>query len=281
MFGTKGYANIHFQVGKVSMKEILKQIHIVYIFSKANLRVMGSMGYTIWFFLVGKIVRFVFFFFFIKSLVMKTNIMPGYSVNEALVFYLAFTFLDSIVQAIYRRVYQFRQMVVSGSFDLILLKPYNPFLNILIGGIDFMDLILSIPLAAILMYHVMQVPGLGLSNYIVFWLMLLNGLIIATAFHIFVLSVGILTTSVDHAIMIYRDVTSLGRFPLDIYRKQMRFVATYIIPVGVMVAFPVYGLLDKLTFSQYVEAAAISIGLFGASILLWEHSLRYYQSAGS
>jgi len=104
--------------------------------------------------------------------------------------------------------------------------------------------------------------------------------VIATAFHIIVLAMGILTTEVDHTIMIYRDMTSLARFPLDIYREPIRSIFTFVIPVGIMMGFPAKALFSLLSPQFIFLSFVISWILLFLSIKLWQYALMKYQSWG-
>ena len=96
-----------------------------------------------------------------------------------------------------------------------------------------------------------------------------------------VLSLAILTTEIDHAIMIYRDFTGMGKIPVGIYSEPLRSFITFIIPVGIMMSFPVEKLLGRLTVESMVWAFAISLFLFSGSILFWRYSIRCYTSASN
>src|SRR5689334_8513013 len=72
-------------------------------------------------FLLGKILRFGFFFFFLIVLAAKTRIIAGYSLWQIIFFYATFNLLDSLPQFFFRNVYRFRQQVMNGSFDNSLL----------------------------------------------------------------------------------------------------------------------------------------------------------------
>jgi ABC-2 type transport system permease protein len=109
----------------------------------------------------------------------------------------------------------------------------------------------------------------------------INALIIAAAFHIFVLCCAMLTTQIDQSIMIYRDITSMGKIPIDVYKEPLRSFITFIIPVGVMMNFPVSALLGKLQFIYILIAFAISFLLIFSSIQFWNFALRRYTSASS
>ncbi len=232
------------------------------------------------FFLVGKAVRVFFIFAFLGIIFSRTQFVKGYSFQQILIFYLTFNIIDTLSQILYREVYRFRPLVVSGDFDTILLKPHHPFVRILIGGIDYLDIILVIPyiIAAVVIASLNGMLSAGaLALYGVF---VLNSLILVTAFHILVLTLGIVTTEVDHTIMIYRDITSLGRFPMDIYAQPVRGIFTFIVPVGVMMTVPSQALMGILQPGMAVYSFLISLGMLYLSLRFWSYGLKRYQSWG-
>jgi ABC-type uncharacterized transport system permease subunit len=101
---------------------------------------------------LGKILRFVFLFGVIFLVFSKTKIIAGWSLKQVVILYLTFNFIDTFSQLLYREVYRFRPQVISGNLDLILVKPYHPFLRVLIGGVDFLDLLLLVPYFFLLLF---------------------------------------------------------------------------------------------------------------------------------
>lgn len=168
----------------------------------------------------------------------RVKIIKGYDFNQVVVFYLIFNLIDTLAQVFFRGVYRFKYYVISGNFNLILTKPHHPFLQILVGGVDFLDLLMLIPYFFLFLFFVLKIPNLNFFSFFVFGLLIVNSLLIATAFHIFVLAFGILTTETDNTIMIYRDLANLGRFSLEIYKNPVRELITFLIPLGVMISFP-------------------------------------------
>jgi hypothetical protein len=74
-------------------------------------------------FLTGKVIRFIFFTTFIYFLVKGTKTLAGFNVHQVIFFYLTFNLIEVISQFLYREVYRFRHLLVSGDLDLILTKP--------------------------------------------------------------------------------------------------------------------------------------------------------------
>ncbi|OGK26683.1 hypothetical protein A2954_01140 [Candidatus Roizmanbacteria bacterium RIFCSPLOWO2_01_FULL_37_12] len=257
-----------------------RSLKIFLFYSKLSLKtiIQGKLG--IFLFTLGKIFRFVFLLSLIYLVFSKTRLVKGYSLDQMIVFYLTFNIVDTTAQILFREVYRFRPMVVSGSFDLTLLKPHHPFFRVLVGGLDFLDVFLLIPTIILTIYFILKLPGITLLPTAFYLLLIANSLVMATAFHIAVLALAILTTEVDHTIMIYRDLTALGRFPMDIYKEPVRGIFTFIIPVGIMMGFPPKALLGLLSPTFFLFSLILSTMLFLISLKLWNLALKKYQSYG-
>lgn len=237
----------------------------------------GRIGVII--FILGKVIRFVFMFYLLFFIFSKTRVLKGYTFQEAALFYMIFNLIDTLSQIVFREVYRFRTLVVSGSLDTILLKPYHPFLRVLVGGVDILDMILLVPYIFITFFFALKGPIIFL-NFVSFLALFMNAIWIATSFHILVLALGVLTTEVDHTILIYRDITGLGRFPMAIYKEPIKSIFTFIIPVGIMTSFPSQALLGALSPTGFIVSFVISSILFYSAMSLWNYALKRYQSWG-
>lgn len=232
-------------------------------------------------FLVGKILRFVFFALFLIFLVSRTKVLAGYDLWQVMLFYLTFNFIDSITQMLFREVYRFRQQIVSGNFDLVLVKPVNSLFRSLFGWTDILDFITLIPFVIMIIFVMSKISEITSLGIIFYFILVGNALLIATSFHIIVLALAILTTEIDHAIMIYRDFTGMGKIPVSIYSEPLRSFITFVIPVGIMMSYPVESLLGKLNLNSITIAFAISLFIFSLSMMLWRYAIRCYTSASS
>lgn len=232
-------------------------------------------------FLLVKILRFAIFTFFIVILVQKTTVLAGYTLDETILFFLSFNLVDILAQLFFREVYRFRSVVVTGTFDFYLIKPINPLFRALATGPDLIDFFTLIPLILGVSYFINRLNITDPIAIAVYILLILVGLTIALSFHILVLSLAVVTTEIDHAIMVYRDVVALGRMPIDIYIEPIRGFLTFIIPVGIMMAFPTKALLGLLSPFNIIYAILFAVSLFFISLKIWNYSLRQYSSASS
>lgn len=233
-------------------------------------------------FLIGKIARFALFLIFLISLTARSGDLAGYTKDQVIVFFLVFNLADILTQLFFRGVYFFRQKVVSGEFDFYLVKPMNPLFRILAGYTDFLDLITLFALAgyAAIFFNASSLIILP-QNAILFIIMLILSFLIALAIHIIVVAIGIITTEVDHTIMIYRDLTQMGRIPIDVYAQPVRIALTYLIPIAIMISVPAQALLGLL--SPFFIFISLLITFFSLliSFRFFRYSLSQYSSASS
>ncbi len=232
-------------------------------------------------FLVGKLIRFTFFLFFLTVLVTKTKAIAGYTFWEIIFFYATFNFLDTLPQFLFRNVYRFRQQVLNGYFDNLLTKPLPALFHPLFGGSDMLDLIILFASIFFIIFSGMHIENLTTINVLSYLLLLANGFLISAGFHIFVLGSGIMTTAVDNTVMLYRDLTQMGRLPIEIYQEPLRGLITFVVPVGIMMTYPVKAILGSLSFWNIILSLVVGIAVLLLSLKFWGYALTKYTSASS
>jgi ABC-2 type transport system permease protein len=232
-------------------------------------------------FIVGKLLRFFFFLFFLTAIVSKTKNIAGYSLWQIIFFYSTFNLIDTLPQFFMREVYRFRSLVVSGKLDFVFIKPISPLFRALFGGSDALDLSILTLSVFFIIFTSGKIGVITPISVILYFMLIVNAFIIALAFHIFVVSMGILTTEVDNTIMLYRDLTQMGRFPVDIYRQPLQTIITFVIPIGIMMTFPAKAMMGLLSTQWIILSFAIAAMLLTISLLFWKYSLKQYTSASS
>lgn len=263
------------------MREVKKYLRIWWLLSTKAAQIafvsrFGAIG-----FLIGKLIRFAFFLFFLLIIIDRTKAIVGYSLWQIIFFYATFNLIDILVQFFLREVYRFRSYVVSGDFDFFLVKPYSPLFRSLFGGADPLDIPMIILSLVFVIGSGIMIGNISILSVGLYILLLINSFFIALAFHIIVLAIGVLTTEVDNTIWLYRDLTQMGRLPIDIYIEPLRSVLTFAIPVGIMITFPAKALMGLLSPLAILVAVVVSVGVFSMAFFLWRFSLTQYSSASS
>lgn len=262
------------------MKKIKRYLSIWFLLSKKGLFVHLTRKFGFLVFLTGKVLRFIFFILFLFFIFKKTDGIGSYSYNQAILFFVVFNLISSLSQMFFRGVYTFRQSVVSGNFDLILSKPFNPLFRVVLGSFDFIDFVTIPPLILALFYAIRPINP-DFYQIVLFLLLLVNSLFISFSLHTVIVSLSIITLEIDHMVMIYRDLETMARFPLEVYGRKVAFFLTYFIPLGIMVAFPAKVLMSLLSPQFIVLSFVFGLLFFFVSIRFWNFALKKYTSASS
>ncbi len=225
-------------------------------------------------FSLGKLLRFAMFIGFIFLIHSQVKLVGGYNVDQMVIFFLVFNLLDLFGQIFFRGIYWFRNQIISGEFDFRLVKPASPLFQALTRQTDILD----VPLFLFtLIYLIVKIPVISPLTPI----MIVSSLIVITSIHIIVASLGIITTEVDHTIMIYRDLSAMARFPIDIYTDAIRALLTFVIPVALAFTFPAKAILGLLSFPTVALSLIASLFIFYLSLKFWHYAINQYSSASS
>lgn len=260
---------------------MIRNFKIWYLLAFNSVQISLASRFGAVLFVLGKVIRFAAFLFILILVADRVRLLGGYSLSEMIFFFLTFNLVDTTAQMLYRQVYRFRPLIVTGDFDLVLTKPVHPLLITLLGGADVLDFIIFLPLVGAIGYVALEAGWLTFINVASYLVLFLNALLIATAFHIAVLAFGVLTTAVDHTIMIYRDLTSLGRIPVDFYSQPVRGLLTFAIPVGIMMTVPAKAFMGALSAGFLVLSLFAGALFFYLALRFWRFALTRYSSASS
>ncbi len=260
--------------------QLKKYLKIWLLMTSNSFQTMLASRLGIIIFLFGKLLRFSLSLAFIYFLFTGTKGVLEFNREQTLLFLLTFIFLGGVGQMLFREAYRFRGRLVSGDFDFDLLKPVHPLLRNLAGGFDFLDL-LTMPVYLYVLFKIISSLHFSPLEMLLYVLLLFNGLVIIMAIHILVVAFGIITTEIDSLIMVYRDIETMGRFPVDIYKEPLRQLLTFVVPIGIMFTFPAKALLGLLSWQGIVLAVIFGAVSLKIGLAFWNYSVRRYSSASS
>lgn len=264
------------------LKTITKYRRIWWMTASAALQeTFVNRGANLLFFL-GKAVRFTIATIFLLLIRANVTEVGGYSANVLIVFYVTYQAIDVMAQVFYRGVYEFGDKIRTGNFDGILTKPVNALFNVLTGSPDINDAFFFVASTAVSIYLVATADlHITLASLLLYCFLLLNSFLIATAIHIFILCITLLTTDVDNVIFMYRDISKLGQFPVTIYFSWLRTALFFIVPIGLMVTIPTQVLVQLQPSYSIVFSSLFGVGFFLLSVKTWDWAVKKYSSASS
>ncbi len=229
-------------------------------------------------FLAGKIIRISLFLVFLLAIKDRIKLLAGYNIDQLIVFFLIYNVFDLLGQIFYRGIYWYRNEIISGNFDFTLLKPLSPIFQVLVSHTDWLDIP---PLILTIIFLVFKLPAVSGAEWLLFIFMGILAMVLVTAVHILVAAIGVLTTEVDHAIWIYRDLSQMARFPVDIYIEGVRFFLNFVVPIGLIFTVPAKALFGVLSIQWIVLTLAFTLGFYALILKLWHYALKRYSSASS
>ncbi len=229
-------------------------------------------------FLAGKIIRISLFLVFLLAIKDRIKLLAGYNIDQLIVFFLIYNVFDLLGQIFYRGIYWYRNEIISGNFDFTLLKPLSPIFQVLVSHTDWLDIP---PLILTIIFLVFKLPAVSGAEWLLFIFMGILAMVLVTAVHILVAAIGVLTTEVDHAIWIYRDLSQMARFPVDIYIEGVRFFLNFVVPIGLIFTVPAKALFGVLSIQWIVLTLAFTLGFYALILKFWHYALKRYSSASS
>ena len=224
-------------------------------------------------------------FFGIWALFGRFGSLKGWSLPQVAVFYgvihLAFAFAEMIG----RGFDTFPNLIKTGDFDRLLLRPRSTALQVIGSEFHLMRIgrilqALPILLWATAALHLAWTPG----RIALLLFAILGGTGLFLGLFILQATLAFWTIeSLEIANILTHGGTETGQYPLDIYRPWFRAFFTFVVPLACANYLPLNVLLHRPAALPVVGALSplIGIAFLGISLLAWRLGVRKYHSTGS
>lgn len=236
-----------------------------------------------WTYVVGKFIRVGFFLAVLFSIFRLTPTLGGYNFPQVLLIFATYNCIDLATQLLFvRGMHRLQDLVRRGRFDAVLTYPISPLFYSAFRIIDYMDLVTLVPMFFIIGWALKHLAITFTVAYVITYLLLvLNGIFIVFSVNVAIASFTFWTYELEHTWWLYRFTLQAARYPIEIFRQPFRFVLTWVLPLGLIVTFPVKALLGILTW-QFAVGAFLFAGIFFfCALSFWRYALTHYSSASS
>lgn len=227
-------------------------------------------------------------FLAMTALFSRFGSIAGWRLAEVAIFYGTVNLAWAVAEALARGFDDFGAIVKSGDFDRVLLRPRSTVLQIL--GREFtLRRIGRFAQGFIVLVWGWQQLALGTQ-----WpQLLLLGLAVIGGVTLFV---GLL---IFQAALAFRTIESLevmnvftyggvatAQYPLSIYPDWLRWVFTFVVPLGAFAFFPIATLLGRAEALGWAPiwgwcAPILGPVFLGLSLIAWRNGIKHYTSTGS
>jgi ABC-2 type transport system permease protein len=221
--------------------------------------------------------------FAINSLFHKFGLLDSYNIYE-LLFGFSIVWLGfSLSEMFFRGFDHFSDLIVHGKFDLLLIRPRNIYLQILGNDICYEKTSRVLVSLSLFIYSSTKIiETLTFTKLLTLILIVFGAVTIFASIFIIGAAFCFITIQGLEVVNIFTDGSrQLTQYPMGIYKKIVRIVFTFIIPLMLVNYYPVQYLTGKSDNIIYVFFPLLSILFFIISILIFNQGIKKYNSTGS
>lgn len=212
----------------------------------------------------------------------RTATLGGWRVGEAVALLGTFQVVSGLRETFVEpNMEWFGSQIHDGRLDGTLVQPAPAIFLASLGSCAPLALtqsLLGTGLVAVGLHQVGAVPS---APAVLGWLVLLGaGLAVAWAGRVVLACLAFWAPRIQLDI-VYNSLWQLARYPVDVYRRPLRLVLTYVVPVALIATLPTATLVRAASLSLVPAAAGLALGAVAAAALVWRAGLRRYASATS
>ena len=250
-----------------------------------SLHLKTKMQYRVSFYftLLTQLITILVEVFVLKSVFDKFNLLEEYSVYE-LYFNFSIIWLGySLAQFIGRGFDKFTSLINDGSFDLLLIRPRNLFLQIIGNDIYYEKITRIISSFVLFIYGSINIINeFSIFKFFVLITIILGSFFIIISLFIIGATVCFYTIQGIEFINIFTDGTKqVGQYPMGIFPKIIRKIFTIVIPITLINYYPIEYLSGRSNNILYGFLPLISLMYFFPALIIFRHGLKKYKSSGS
>lgn len=175
----------------------------------------------------------------------------------------------------------FGQQILAGKLDDTLLKPVPSLFMVSLGSCNPLWLVQSLLGGVILVAGVISLDHTPLFSAWAGWIWLLAAALVVTwATRVLVASVTFWAPAFAPDVL-YGSAWQFGRYPVSLYRQPVRFMLTWVFPIGFIATLPAQALTQGVGLPVLLGGVVVAGVAFAITRFTWQAGLRRYTSATS
>ena len=210
--------------------------------------------------------------------------MGGFNFNEMLFMYGFSLMAMSPQQLLLDNAWMLSHKIVTGDFIKYCFRPINVLFYYMSERVDvkgFSQFGIGLVLLVIA-WRRLAIP-LTVFNLIMFLILWIGAVLICMALIVLSSTFGFMGGGTNAAVFLASDLKGYGRYPLTIFNKVLKFLFTFILPIGFIAYYPAgffFGRQGSDTILTYISPI-IGVVFFWVSCKIWEYFAQRYAGTGS
>ncbi|GJQ57689.1 MAG: hypothetical protein D8M57_00425 [Candidatus Scalindua sp. AMX11] len=214
--------------------------------------------------------------------------IQGWSLGEMAFLYTLLALAHGVTNLIFSQLIHFDQMIITGEFDRILVRPLSPLGQVIFSRFEI-STVAHLIMGFVALWFSTHISGIEwtFKKIALFPLIVIGGVLIAGAIRLMVSAVAFWT--LRNRSLVHTAVFSSREFivyPVSIYNTGVQFFLTFVFPIAFINFYPAHLFLDRsgddlLHPALQMGTPIVGITLFVISLLAWKSGVNHYQSSGS
>ena len=265
------------------MKKIKKAVRLYGHYVSISVR--SAMQYKASFLLTAVGQFLVSFNVFLGILFMfkRFSAVEGFTYSQVLLCFSILLLEFSLAEMVARGFDMFPDMVRTGEFDRVLVRPQSEVLQVL--GSEFELTRMGRMLQAVVMF----VYGISagdvswdITKVLTIINMLVGGIVVFSAMFLIYAAFSFFSLEGLEFMNIFIDgAREYGKYPMGVYGKKILQITTFVIPYALVQYYPFLYLIGQETSRFFVFVPLLACWFMAPAWLLWRFGVRSYQSSGS
>jgi ABC-2 type transport system permease protein len=226
-------------------------------------------------------------FLFFELVFLHTSTFGGLVPWQMRIFVASYLLVDSLRMALFVDNFDdLRHLVAKGGFDYYLIRPVSSLFLVSFKDVNPASLFNVFVAGSLLLTTLVIAPEkYSFFSYLLFAILLLNGLLVFYLLHLFTSIIVFWTGSPDGLEPLFYIGKRFAERPHSIYSPLIRGVLLTVIPYGLIASVPTEAILSVKTIHQATQflLTSLSVTVVGCFICrwLWCLALKNYSSASS
>ncbi len=175
-----------------------------------------------------------------------------------------------------------QQYVLQGELDRVLLRPLDPYAQIMLDHLNLEDLPVALLGLGMVAWAVPGVAPIAWYQWLVLPVFLLAGVLVLAGILTAFSSLGFRILHRGTAVGLVYQASAFNRYPIDIFARPIQRALTFVVPFAFVAFFPATWYLGRDEWLPWALAQPlVGLAVFGLARWLWGRGLRHYRSPGS
>src|SRR3954447_1529971 len=212
-----------------------------------------------------------------------TSTLSGWN-REEIIFIYGFFLVPFALFSAFFNIWDFNERyIVKGELDRILTRPIHSLFQIILERLELESLLGAIT-GLVIMFYAGSRLHLDIDWYdpILFIIFVMGGALVYGGIFILLACISFWADARTSLMPMMYNISSYGRYPVNIYNQLIRFVLTWILPFAFVGVYPASFFLEKQEWYWYsFLTPIIGVIFFILSVMLWNQGVKKYRGAGN